>query len=100
MLLINGDADPYIPLAIPPVSAAGDVRLIRNGKHCAANHFTRQVPAMAAWLRCRLYGNSLTHQALLASGKALLPARQPWHRAVAHFGDMSTIILANFCHSS
>jgi esterase FrsA len=76
MLVINGDKDPYVPVGdttgfrrIPEAT----VWMVAGGYHCAAESFPRFVPAMLAWLRCRLYGETAVNRAAYAVGKQWLP---------------------------
>lgn len=76
MLIINGDADPYIPL----VDTTGFrqfsnaiIWLVPGGYHCAAQQFQRVVAAMLGWLRCRLHGETIINKVLFRSSRLLLP---------------------------
>jgi esterase FrsA len=76
MLIINGDADPYIP----PDDTTGfrrfpeaTVWMVKGGYHCAAEHLPRIVPAMLAWLRCRLHGATAPNRLRFWGNKLLLP---------------------------
>jgi len=63
MLVINGEHDQYIPQQDSTLFAgyAGNqVWLMQGMTHCATEGLVRIVPAMIAWLRLHLYGQTFT----------------------------------------
>lgn len=79
LLAVNGNDDPYIPSSDMRVFTrypAAEVWLFQGLGHCAAERITRVVPAIIAWLRATLYGESSREQALLAAAKWWLPPRE------------------------
>ncbi|RJF87379.1 alpha/beta fold hydrolase [Oleomonas cavernae] len=73
MLVVNGSADPYIPLADVEVFRrypSAEVWLLRGLGHCAAEKIARVVPGMITWLRKELHGESVGNR--LFHGVALM----------------------------
>lgn len=79
LLVINGEHDQYIPQEDSTLFAGrngNQVWLMRGMTHCAAEGFMRIVPAMIAWLRLRLHGESRAAQLALRLAEGVLPARR------------------------
>ncbi|HEY6879102.1 MAG TPA: alpha/beta hydrolase [Polyangiales bacterium] len=77
LLVMNGDADPYIGLQETTafrVSRSAEVRVLRGAKHCAGDRFARVAPYAIAWLRAQLAPQAGT-RALLRVTRLLLPAQ-------------------------
>ena len=67
ILAVNGDTDPYIPVADVEVFRrypSAEVWLLRGLGHCAAGKIMRVVPAMITWLRKELHGEPTTTRLL------------------------------------
>lgn len=76
LLVINGDADPYVPPEDTTVFAGranADVWLVPGGYHCVANQFLRIMPGAIAWLRCKLWEETNFNLALYAVTRAIRP---------------------------
>jgi esterase FrsA len=52
------------------------VWLMRGMTHCAAEGVARILPAMIAWLRLRLYGETMSTRLLFELTKTILPAHE------------------------
>ncbi|MCX6109810.1 MAG: hypothetical protein NTZ90_09450 [Proteobacteria bacterium] len=76
LLAINGAQDQYIPrLETEGLRAfpSAEVWLVKGATHCAAEKLPRCIPAVIAWLRVQLHGDTAGNRLALAAGKALLP---------------------------
>jgi esterase FrsA len=76
LLAINGAQDQYIPrLETEGLRAfpSAEVWLVKGATHCAAEKLPRYIPAVIAWLRVQLHGDTAGNRLALAAGKALLP---------------------------
>ncbi|MBV8620844.1 MAG: alpha/beta hydrolase [Curvibacter sp.] len=78
MLVVNGEHDQYIPQedsTLFACHARHRVWLMRGMSHCAAEGLVRILPAVLAWLRMRLYGETPAARLASALAEAMLPAR-------------------------
>ncbi|WP_410210140.1 alpha/beta fold hydrolase [Aquirhabdus sp.] len=79
MLVVNGENDQYIPQHDSRMFArypGNQVWLMRGMTHCAAEGVARILPAMIAWLRLRLYGETMSTRLLFELTKTILPAHE------------------------
>ena len=79
MLAVNGDNDPYIPVADVEVFRrypSAEVWLLRGLGHCATEKIPRVIPGIVTWLRKELHGASMTTRLLHGMAMQILPARR------------------------
>jgi len=75
LLVVNGDRDPYVPLADTTVFRHfehSEVIVLRDAWHCAGDRFIRVAPFLIAWLSSHLT-DAFGARALLALTRKLLP---------------------------
>lgn len=78
MLVVNGAQDQYIPQQDSTLFARypdNQVWLMQGMTHCAAEGIVRIMPAVTAWLRLHLYGQTIPSRLLLGLAKQFLPRR-------------------------
>jgi len=78
MLVINGEQDQYIPQQDSMLFARypdNHVWFMRGMTHCAAEGIVRIMPAVIAWLRLHLYGQTITSRLLFRLAERFLPQR-------------------------
>ena len=78
MLVVNGEHDPYIPQTDSTLfadRAHHQVWLMQGMSHCAAEGLHRILPAVVAWLRVQLYGDSVGNRLARSLTELILPAR-------------------------
>ena len=78
ILVINGESDQYIPQEDSTILIRrpnDQVWLMRGMTHCAVEGLPRILPALIAWLRMQLYGESQATRAALSLTKLVLPPR-------------------------
>jgi len=78
LLVINGEHDQYIPQQDSYLFARypeSQIWLMRGMTHCAAEGLLRIFPAMTAWLRMHLYGETFATRSALKLAEYLLPQR-------------------------
>ncbi|UTH76039.1 alpha/beta fold hydrolase [Chromobacterium sp. IIBBL 290-4] len=76
LLAVNGEADPYVPAAETEVFRAwpqAEVWRFSGLGHCAAEALPRILPALIAWLRMRLHGDTPLNRLAWRASRALLP---------------------------
>ncbi|OQS26177.1 alpha/beta hydrolase [Chromobacterium violaceum] len=80
LLAVNGEADPYVPAWESEVFRAwpqGEVWRFAGLGHCAAERLPWILPALSAWLRTHLIGNSAGNRLALQLARLLLPRQAP-----------------------
>lgn len=78
MLVINGERDQYIPVEDSSCFAQfpnHQVWLMRGMTHCAPEGLPRILPAVIAWLRLQLYGESRMRRLSYSIAQQLLPTK-------------------------
>lgn len=78
MLVINGEHDQYIPQQDSMVLARyarNKIWLMRGMTHCAAEGLVRILPAIVAWLRVQLLGNTVGARLALSLAEWMLPGQ-------------------------
>ncbi len=78
MLVINGEHDQYIPqheTTLLGMYPDNKIWLMRRMTHCAAEGLPFIFPAMVAWLRIHLQGETISSKYILKLAEYLLPAR-------------------------
>ena len=83
LLVFNGAHDPYIPTKDTTCFIGWQntrVWLFADGDHCAANRIKRVVPSAVAWLRSKMYGETVVQRWVIAAAERFLPRQVPARR--------------------